>query len=56
MKIILEDHCYISNDKGEEVCATKGDVFYFRAGSEVTFRTDDHGLAFYTGQRKEGTA
>lgn len=29
-------------------------VFYFPKGSTITFRSDDYGLAFYTGQRKEG--
>ena len=56
MKIILEGHFYISDETGKEVKATKGDVFYFPAGCTITFKTDDYGLAFYTGQRKEGTA
>ena len=56
MKIILEGHFYISDETGKEVKATKGDVFYFPAGSKITFRTDEYGLAFYTGQRKEGDA
>lgn len=56
MKIILDGHFYISDETGKEVKATKGDVFYFPTGSKITFKTDDFGLAFYTGQRKEGTA
>ena len=56
MKIILEGHFNITDDTGKKVHATKGDVFYFPAGSKITFETDDYGLAFYTGQRKEGTA
>ena len=56
MKIILDGHFYISDETGKEVKATKGDVFYFPAGSKITFKTDDFGLAFYTGQRKRDAA
>lgn len=56
MKIILDGHFYISDETGQKVKATKGDVFYFPAGSKITFRTDDFGLAFYTGQRKKDSA
>jgi len=56
MKIILEGHFHISDETGQSVKATKGDVFYFPKGSKITFTTDDYGLAFYTGQRKEGAA
>ena len=56
MKIIVDGHFYISDGTGTEVKATKGDVFYFPAGSKITFRTDDFGLAFYTGQRKRDAA
>ncbi|RMY42995.1 hypothetical protein D0865_11570 [Hortaea werneckii] len=52
MKIILEGHFDIS----QKVRATKGDVFYFPKGAKITFTTDDYGLAFYTGQRKQGAA
>lgn len=34
----------------------QGDVFYFPKGSNITFTTDDYGLAFYTGQRKKDSA
>ena len=56
MKIIVDGHFYISDETGKGVKATKGDVFYFPAGSKITFRTDDFGLAFYTGQRKRDAA
>ena len=56
MKIILEGSFEISDETGKTVTATKGDVFYFPAGSTITFKTDDYGLAFYVGQRKEGAA
>lgn len=52
MKTILDGHFFISDETGNEVKATKGDVFYFPAGSKITFRT----LAFYTGQGKKDTA
>lgn len=54
MKIILDGHFDISDETGKKVRATKGDVFYFPKGSRITFTTEDFGLAFYTGQRKEG--
>ncbi|KAK5130328.1 hypothetical protein LTR08_002214 [Meristemomyces frigidus] len=56
MKIILEGHFDISDESGQKVHATKGDVFYFPKGAKITFTTEDYGLAFYTGQRKQGAA
>lgn len=56
MKIILEGSFDISDETGQKVHATKGDVFYFPKGSKITFTTEDYGLGFYTGQRKEGAA
>lgn len=47
MKIILDGHMYISDESGQKVKATKGDVFYFPKGATITFSTDDYGLAFY---------
>ncbi|KAK0257825.1 hypothetical protein B0A54_10866 [Friedmanniomyces endolithicus] len=55
MKIILECHFDISDETGNKVHAEKGDVFYFPKGSKITFTTEDYGLAFYTGQRAEGS-
>ncbi|KAK0288203.1 hypothetical protein LTR91_017099 [Friedmanniomyces endolithicus] len=55
MKIILEGHFDISDETGNKVHAEKGDVFYFPKGSKITFTTEDYGLAFYTGQRAEGS-
>lgn len=40
--------------KGELTIHPPFQVFYFPKGSTITFRSDDYGLAFYTGQRKEG--
>jgi len=56
LKIILEGHFDISDETGQKVHATKGDVFYFPKGSKITFTTEDYGLAFYTGQRKTESA
>ncbi|KAF2464825.1 uncharacterized protein BDR25DRAFT_93272 [Lindgomyces ingoldianus] len=56
MKIIVEGSFDISDETGKEVHAVPGDVFYFPKGAKITFKTDDYGLAFYTGQRKEGAA
>jgi ethanolamine utilization protein EutQ (cupin superfamily) len=54
MKIILEGHFYIKDETDREVKAEKGDVFLFKKGSRIIFRTDDYGLAFFVGQREEG--
>jgi len=56
MKIILEGEFEISDEAGQKVIATPGDVFYFPKGTTITFSTPSYGLAFYTGQRKEGAA
>ncbi|KAK2733672.1 hypothetical protein FQN55_003179 [Onygenales sp. PD_40] len=56
MKIILEGEFEISDETGQKVLATPGDVFYFPKGATITFTTPSYGLAFYTGQRKEGGA
>ncbi|KAL2007494.1 hypothetical protein VTN00DRAFT_8932 [Thermoascus crustaceus] len=56
MKIILEGEYIISDETGQKVTAGPGDVFYFPKGSKITFETGSYGLAFYTGQRKEGGA
>ncbi|KAI9750959.1 MAG: hypothetical protein M4579_006239 [Chaenotheca gracillima] len=56
MKIILEGEFDIEDETGQKVHAVPGDVFYFPKDSKITFTTDSYGLAFYTGQRKEGAA
>jgi ethanolamine utilization protein EutQ (cupin superfamily) len=56
MKIIVEGSFDISDETGNKVHAVPGDVFYFPEGAKITFTTEDYGLAFYTGQRKEGAA
>lgn len=56
MKIIVEGSFEISDETGKKVTAKPGDVFFFPSGSKITFSTEDYGLAFYTGQRKQGAA
>ncbi|KAL9111089.1 MAG: hypothetical protein Q9187_007977, partial [Circinaria calcarea] len=56
MKIILDGEFDISDETGQKVHATKGDVFYFPKGAKIKFETKTFGLGFYTGQRKEGGA
>lgn len=58
MKIILEGEVKIGDASGQEVLATKGDVFYFPKGSVITFSTEtSEGVkAFFVGQRPRGGA
>ncbi|KAK8166462.1 hypothetical protein IWX90DRAFT_432876 [Phyllosticta citrichinensis] len=56
IKLIIDGHFYISDEAGNKVKAEKGDVFYFPKGSKITFTTDDFGVGFFVGQRKEGGA
>ena len=56
MKIIIEGGGTITDATDKSVEAKAGDVFYFPKGSVIRFKTGDHCLAFYCGQRKEGSA
>lgn len=56
MKIIVEGEMLISDETGNTVEAKVGDVFYFPAGSTITFQSPDYGIGFFCGQRLEGTA
>ena len=47
MKIILEGQFEISDETGQKVTASPGDVFFFPKGSKITFTTPSYGLAFY---------
>lgn len=47
MKIILEGQFEITDETGQTVTASPGDVFYFPKGAKITFTTEDYGLAFY---------
>ncbi|KAH8431541.1 cupin domain-containing protein [Aspergillus melleus] len=54
MKIILEGEFEISDETGQKVTASPGDVFHFPKGSKITFSTPSYGLAFFTGQKAKG--
>ena len=56
MKIIVEGEMLISDETGNQVHATVGDVFYFPKGSVITFQSPSYGIGFFCGQRKEGEA
>lgn len=56
MKIVLDGSFDVSDETGKKVHATQGDVFYFPKASKITFESDDFGLAFFIGQRREGEA
>jgi ethanolamine utilization protein EutQ (cupin superfamily) len=47
MKIILEGQFEISDETGQKVTASPGDVFYFPKGVTITFSTETYGLAFF---------
>lgn len=47
MKIILEGQFEITDETGQKVTASPGDVFYFPKGAKITFTTETYGLAFY---------
>ncbi|MDZ4142021.1 MAG: cupin domain-containing protein [Methylotenera sp.] len=51
MKIVVEGTFIISDDTGQKVTATVGDVLYFPSGSNVTFSTPDRAVGFFCGQR-----
>ena len=54
MKCIVDGGFTITDESGNSVAANKGDVFYFPAGTRITFETNDYGVGFFCGQRKEG--
>jgi ethanolamine utilization protein EutQ (cupin superfamily) len=56
MKLIVDGTFVISDESGQEIVATAGDLFYFSKGSTITFSTPDYGLGFFCGQRGEGEA
>ncbi|KAG8528761.1 uncharacterized protein KY384_006448 [Bacidia gigantensis] len=56
MKIIVDGDFEISDESGQTVKATKGDVFFFPKGSKITFKTVNGGLGFFCGQRKKDSA
>ena len=56
IKLIVDGEFHISDDTGQTVEATRGDLFYFPEGSTITFSTPDFGLGYFVGQRGEGEA
>ena len=56
IKLIVDGEFRISDDTGQTVEATQGDLFYFPAGSTITFSTPEVGLGYFVGQRGEGEA
>lgn len=54
MKIILEGQFEISDETGQTVTASPGDVFYFPKGAKITFTTPTYGLAFYVSDTFRG--
>jgi ethanolamine utilization protein EutQ (cupin superfamily) len=56
MKLIVDGELHITDCTGETVVGTKGHLFYFPDGCEVTFTTPDFGVGYFVGQRAEGEA
>ena len=56
MKIIVDGDFEISDESGQTVHASKGDVFFFPKGSVITFKTVKGGLGFFCGQRGKDSA
>lgn len=56
MKIIVEGEMIITDETGQQVHATPGDLFYFRKGSKILFDTPSYGIGFFCGQRRQGEA
>lgn len=52
MKIIVAGEFIISDDTGQKVTASPGDVLYFPVGTHVKFETKDFAVGFFCGQRK----
>lgn len=51
MKIVVEGTFIITNNTGQPVTATVGDVLYFPSGSIIKFETPDYAIGFFCGQR-----
>jgi len=56
IKLIVDGEFHISDDTGQTVEATRGDLFYFPEGSTITFSPPEFGLGYFVGQRGEGEA
>ena len=56
MKFIVDGNFTIEDETGQKVFAKAGDLLYFPKGTSITFSTDNFGLGFFCGQRREGEA
>ena len=56
MKLVIDGEFKISDETGNEVVATTGDLLYFPKGSTITFTTPGYGVGFFCGQRGKGEA
>ncbi|WP_299851328.1 cupin domain-containing protein [uncultured Roseovarius sp.] len=55
-KLIIDGEFHVTDDTGQTVKATKGDLFYFPKGSVITFSSPSFGVGYFCGQRGEGEA
>ena len=55
-KLIIDGEFHVTDDTGQTVTATKGDLFYFPKGSVITFSSPSYGVGYFCGQRGEGEA
>ena len=51
MKVVVDGTFIISDETGQKVTATVGDVLYFPSGSRITFTTPEYAVGFFCGQR-----
>lgn len=56
MKIIIEGSLHLKDEEGNEVNAGPGDVFFFPAGTTITFNSEDYSLAYFVGLRQKDAA
>jgi uncharacterized cupin superfamily protein len=56
MKILVEGEMIITDETGQSVHVTPGDVLYFAKGSRIQFESPTYGIGFFCGQRGWGEA
>lgn len=52
MKYVADGEFIITDESGQKVHASIGDVLFFGNGETITFETPSHGTGFFVGQRK----
>lgn len=52
MKIVVDGEFIVTDESGQKVTATVGDVLYFANGETITFETPNKGVGFFVGQRQ----